>query len=86
LPLGAANTLLETYDNATMQSFFSHLKIKAPPPYEIRIIEETQKRIVEFHSFLQRRTSAKKDKQADAGRVPMSACSKGIFNVRYLGS
>jgi putative transposase len=36
------------YDNASMESFFSHLKVEALYPYDIRSIAEAQSRIEEF--------------------------------------
>lgn len=39
------------YDNASMESFFSHLKVEALYPYDIRNIEEAQRRIEEFIRF-----------------------------------
>jgi len=39
------------YDNASMESFFSHLKVEALYPYNIRSIEEAQRRIEEFIRF-----------------------------------
>jgi putative transposase len=36
------------YDNASIESFFSHLKVEALYPYDIRSIEEVQRRIEEF--------------------------------------
>lgn len=38
-------------DNAAMESFFSHLKVEALYPYDIRTIEEAQQRIEEFIRF-----------------------------------
>ncbi|WP_420908705.1 IS3 family transposase [Brevibacillus humidisoli] len=39
------------YDNAAMESFFSHLKTEALYPYDIRSIEEAQRRIEEYIDF-----------------------------------
>lgn len=39
------------YDNASMESFFSHLKVEALYPYDIRSIDEAQRRIEEFIRF-----------------------------------
>jgi len=39
------------YDNASMESFFSHLKTEALYPYDIRSIEEAQRRIEEYIYF-----------------------------------
>jgi len=39
------------YDNAPMESFFSHLKVEALYPYDIRSIAEAQRRIEEFIHF-----------------------------------
>jgi putative transposase len=39
------------YDNASMESFFSHLKVEALYPYDIRSIAEAQRRIEEFIHF-----------------------------------
>ncbi|GAA0398359.1 IS3 family transposase [Paenibacillus motobuensis] len=39
------------FDNAAMESFFSHLKTEALYPYDIRNIDEAQRRIVEFIRF-----------------------------------
>ncbi|WP_201007659.1 IS3 family transposase, partial [Paenibacillus glycanilyticus] len=39
------------YDNASMESFFSHLKTEALYPYDIRSIEEAQSRIEEYIHF-----------------------------------
>lgn len=38
-------------DNASMESFFSHLKAEALYPYDIRSIQEAQRRIEEFIQF-----------------------------------
>ncbi|MED1953686.1 IS3 family transposase [Brevibacillus centrosporus] len=38
-------------DNAAMESFFSHLKAEALYPYDIRSIEEAQRRMEEFIRF-----------------------------------
>lgn len=39
------------YDNASMESFFSHLKVEALYPYDIRSIDEAQRRIEDFIHF-----------------------------------
>jgi len=39
------------FDNAAMESFFSHLKTEALYPYDIRNMDEAQRRIVEFIRF-----------------------------------
>ncbi|MED4906972.1 IS3 family transposase [Brevibacillus centrosporus] len=39
------------YDNASMESFFSHLKTEALYPYDIRSVEEAQRRIEEYIHF-----------------------------------
>lgn len=39
------------YDNASMESFFSHLKVEALYPYDIRSIDEAQRRMEEFIRF-----------------------------------
>jgi transposase InsO family protein len=39
------------YDNASMESFFSHLKIEAHYPYDIRSVEEAHRRIQEYIHF-----------------------------------
>jgi putative transposase len=38
-------------DNAAMESFFSHLKAEALYPYDIRSLDEAQRRIEEFIQF-----------------------------------
>ncbi|GAA8907380.1 hypothetical protein HpSIM50_13350 [Helicobacter pylori] len=39
------------YDNASMESFFSHLKTEGLYPYDIRSLDEAQRRIEEFIRF-----------------------------------
>ncbi|GKU75948.1 hypothetical protein L3i20_v203450 [Paenibacillus sp. L3-i20] len=39
------------YDNASMESFFSHLKVEALYPYDIRDIAEVQRRIEDYIHF-----------------------------------
>ncbi|RIE05123.1 hypothetical protein D3H35_03100 [Cohnella faecalis] len=39
------------YDNASMESFFSHLTVEALYPYDIRSIDEAQRRIKEYIRF-----------------------------------
>ena len=39
------------YDNASMESFFSHLKTEALYPYDIRSVEEAQRRIEDYIHF-----------------------------------
>nr|WP_241158320.1 IS3 family transposase [Cohnella candidum] len=39
------------YDNASMESFFSHLKAEGLYPYDIRTFEEAQRRIDEYIHF-----------------------------------
>ncbi|WP_109691468.1 IS3 family transposase [Tumebacillus permanentifrigoris] len=39
------------YDNAAMESFFSHLKAEALYPYDIRDVAEAQRRIVAYIKF-----------------------------------
>ena len=39
------------YDNASMESFFSHLKAEALYPYDIRDIAEAQRRIEDYIRF-----------------------------------
>jgi transposase InsO family protein len=39
------------YDNASIESFFSHLKVEALYPYDIRSIDEAQRRIEEYIRF-----------------------------------
>ncbi|UJF32721.1 IS3 family transposase [Paenibacillus hexagrammi] len=48
------------YDNASMESFFSHLKVEALYPYDIRSIEEVQRRIEEFIRFYNEERAQKK--------------------------
>ncbi|ULL15279.1 IS3 family transposase [Paenibacillus sp. H1-7] len=51
------------YDNASMESFFSHLKVEALYPYDIRNIEEAQRRIEEFiHFYNEERAQRKLNK------------------------
>ncbi len=72
------------YDNASMESFFSHHKTEALYPYDIRPVEEAHRRI---HPFLQQQPTTKKVKQADPGTVPEPACWVGLFLAVYdLGS
>lgn len=39
------------YDNASMESFFSHLKTEGLYPYDIRSLDEAQRRIEEYIQF-----------------------------------
>ncbi|WP_157273488.1 IS3 family transposase [Paenibacillus sp. oral taxon 786] len=39
------------HDNASMESFFSHLKTEGLYPYHIRTLDETQRRIEEYIEF-----------------------------------
>ena len=39
------------YNNASMESFFSHLKTEGLYPYDIRSLDEAQRRIEEFIRF-----------------------------------
>ncbi|WP_097676279.1 IS3 family transposase [Paenibacillus aquistagni] len=39
------------YDNASMESFFSHLKVEGLYPYHIRTVEEAQMRIEDYIYF-----------------------------------
>lgn len=39
------------YDNASMESFFSHLKTEGLYPYDIRSLDEAQRRIEEYVDF-----------------------------------
>ncbi|WP_373408435.1 transposase [Brevibacillus brevis] len=39
------------YDNASMESFFSHLKTEGLYPYDIRSVDEAQSRIEEYIQF-----------------------------------
>ncbi len=39
------------YDNASIESFFSHLKVEALYPYDIRSVDEAQRRIEEYIRF-----------------------------------
>lgn len=48
------------YDNASMESFFSHLKTEGLYPYDIRSIEEAQMRIKEFIDFYNHRRPQRK--------------------------
>ncbi|WP_158265733.1 IS3 family transposase [Brevibacillus porteri] len=48
------------YDNASMESFFSHLKVEALYPYDIRSIEEAQRRIEEFILFYNEKRAQRK--------------------------
>ncbi|MCM3272390.1 IS3 family transposase [Paenibacillus elgii] len=51
------------YDNASMESFFSHLKTEGLYPYDIRSIEEAQRRIEAFiHFYNQSRPQRKLNK------------------------
>ncbi|WP_063847572.1 IS3 family transposase [Bacillus sp. FJAT-28004] len=53
------------YDNASMESFFSHLKTEALYPYDIRSVEEAQSRIEEFiHFYNNKRPQRKLNKLA----------------------
>jgi transposase InsO family protein len=55
------------YDNASMESFFSHLKVEALYPYDIRSIEEAQRRIEEFiHFYNEERAQRKLNKLTPA--------------------
>jgi len=48
------------YDNASMESFFSHLKTEGLYPYDIRSIEEAQMRIKEYIDFYNYRRPQRK--------------------------
>ncbi|PWV87831.1 transposase InsO family protein [Paenibacillus cellulosilyticus] len=48
------------YDNASMESFFSHLKVEALYPYDIRNIAEAQRRIEEYIRFYNEERSQRK--------------------------
>lgn len=51
------------FDNASMESFFSHLKAEGLYPYNIRSLEEAQRRIKEFiHFYNQERPQRKLNK------------------------
>ncbi|WP_157230930.1 IS3 family transposase [Brevibacillus sp. BC25] len=53
------------YDNASMESFFSHLKTEGLYPYDIRTVDEAQRRIDEFIQFYnQKRPQRKLNKLA----------------------
>lgn len=53
------------YDNASMESFFSHLKTEALYPYDIRSVEEAQSRIEEYiHFYNNKRPQRKLNKLA----------------------
>lgn len=53
------------YDNASMESFFSHLKTEALYPYDIRSVEEAQRRIEEYiHFYNNKRPQRKLNKLA----------------------
>ncbi|MBP1157751.1 transposase InsO family protein [Paenibacillus sp. PvR052] len=48
------------YDNASMESFFSHLKTEGLYPYDIRSLDEAQRRIEEYiHFYNQKRPQTK---------------------------
>ncbi|MBP1157203.1 transposase InsO family protein [Paenibacillus sp. PvR098] len=48
------------YDNALMESFFSHLKTERLYPYDIRSLDEAQRRIEEYiHFYNQKRPQRK---------------------------
>ncbi|WP_268760186.1 IS3 family transposase [Bacillus sp. FJAT-28004] len=52
-------------DNASMESFFSHLKTEALYPYDIRSVEEAQSRIEEYiHFYNNKRPQRKLNKLA----------------------
>jgi len=48
------------YDNASMESFFSHLKVEALYPYHIRSIDEAQRRIEAYIRFYNEDRSQRK--------------------------
>jgi transposase InsO family protein len=51
------------YDNAFMESFFSHLKTEGLYPYDIRNLDEAQRRIEDFiHFYNQERQQRKLNK------------------------
>ncbi|WP_322745749.1 IS3 family transposase [Paenibacillus donghaensis] len=51
------------YDNASMESFFSHLKTEGLYPYHIRCLDEAQRRIEEYiHFYNQNRPQRKLEK------------------------
>lgn len=53
------------YDNASMESFFSHLKTEGLYPYDIRTVAEAQRRIEEFiHFYNEKRPQRKLKKLA----------------------
>ena len=58
-----------------MESFFSHLKTEAHCLYDIRTVDEVQRRIKGIQSFLQQHSTSKETKRADVGSVPEPACS-----------
>ncbi|MDU4696936.1 MAG: integrase core domain-containing protein [Paenibacillus sp.] len=39
------------HDNASMESFFSHLKTEGLYPYHIRTLDEAQRRVEEYNEF-----------------------------------
>ncbi|MDG0790595.1 IS3 family transposase [Cohnella ginsengisoli] len=55
------------YDNASMESFFSHLKTEALYPYHIRSVQEAQRRIKAYiHFYNNRRPQRKLNKLTPA--------------------
>ncbi|MNE10633.1 Integrase core domain protein [compost metagenome] len=48
------------YDNASMESFFSHLKTEGLYPYDIRTLEEAQRRMEDFIHFYNHRRPQRK--------------------------
>lgn len=48
------------YDNASMESFFSHLKAEGLYPYDIRTVDEAQRRIEEYIEFYNYRRPQRK--------------------------
>ncbi|GIP49016.1 transposase [Paenibacillus sp. J53TS2] len=48
------------YDNASMESFFSHLKTEGLYPYDIRTLEEAQSRMEDFIHFYNHRRPQRK--------------------------
>ncbi|MGG0886166.1 MULTISPECIES: IS3 family transposase [unclassified Brevibacillus] len=64
------------YDNASMESFFSHLKVEALYPYDIPSIEEAQRRIEEFILFYNEKRAQRKlnGVLTNPGWLVFSAC------------
>jgi len=74
------------YDNASMESFFSHLKTEGLYPYDIRNMDEAQRKIEDYIRFYNQHRPQRKLNKLPPVQYRKHLLARAFFSVYKMGS